>query len=153
MMANPAKERLRLSKFLPVEVVLLGYRVTRCSPYSPTNRHEDIVLAVPRNIEAKPTSYILARVSFTALVLDQMIYAALFKRGYIMIWGPKSRAVKVGEGIFTCPQCRYRAKYIRRKERYYFMVLFVPIYPLRSVVDYIECTHCKKHFHTTKDLL
>jgi hypothetical protein len=70
-----------------------------------------------------------------------------------MIWGIKSRAVKVGEGLFTFPQCRNRAKYIRKKERYYFTVLFVPLYPVKSVVDYVECKHCGKHFHTSRDLL
>jgi uncharacterized C2H2 Zn-finger protein len=69
------------------------------------------------------------------------------------MWGSKSRAVKVAEGIFKCPQCGYRAKYIRKKEKIYFTLLFIPIYPLRSVVDYVICTHCNKHFHTSKDLL
>jgi uncharacterized C2H2 Zn-finger protein len=70
-----------------------------------------------------------------------------------MLWGTKSRAVKVSEGMFMCPQCRNRAEYIRKKERYYVTVLFIPLYPLRSVVDYIECKRCGKHFHTSKDLL
>jgi uncharacterized C2H2 Zn-finger protein len=69
-----------------------------------------------------------------------------------MLWGLKSRAVKVGEGHFTCPQCGYWTTYTRQKEKYFFTVLFIPLYPIKSLVDYVECNHCKKHFHTTKDL-
>jgi transcription elongation factor Elf1 len=69
------------------------------------------------------------------------------------MFGRKSKAVKVAEGMFNCPRCGGRTKYVRKKEKYYFMFLFIPLYSLGSVVDYVLCLNCKQHFHTSRELL
>lgn len=68
------------------------------------------------------------------------------------MFGRKSKAMKVAEGVFNCLRCRGHTRYVRKKEKYYLMFLFIPIYSLGSVVDYVLCSNCKQHFHTTREL-
>jgi predicted RNA-binding Zn-ribbon protein involved in translation (DUF1610 family) len=71
-----------------------------------------------------------------------------------MLVGTKRRVVKVSEGKFDCPQCHQHTTYTRKKDLQYMTVLFVPLYSTDDmVVDYVECSSCKRQFHTTQNMV
>ena len=48
----------------------------------------------------------------------------------------------VAEGEFTCPSCRSRRGYRRKHARRYFTIFLIPIIPLDSLGEWVECKTC-----------
>jgi transcription elongation factor Elf1 len=72
---------------------------------------------------------------------------------YVMLMGVQRRKHKVAEGNFTCPQCKNHTRFQRFQDAPYFTVLGIPLYKTTEmVVDYVECTSCQRHFHTSRHL-
>ncbi|MFN7363520.1 MAG: hypothetical protein ACK5PD_07320 [Pirellulaceae bacterium] len=49
-------------------------------------------------------------------------------------------------GHFECPHCKFSQPYRWRQCRTYLTLYLVPVLPLGSVVDSIQCTHCSNLF-------
>lgn len=50
-------------------------------------------------------------------------------------------------GQFNCPRCGGEVGFRRKKVRCFFTLYFVPIIPLHSLGDYVECQRCQGTFH------
>ena len=67
-----------------------------------------------------------------------------------IIWGSRGITSTKGGGKFRCPQCgpcHYTHKVVRR----YFTLYWIPLFPLRTAVEYVECAICGEMY--TEDVL
>ncbi len=64
----------------------------------------------------------------------------------IILLGEKIVARVKSSGEFNCPVCTSHNGYKRIEERNYFTVLFLPVYPLGVVADYVQCDKCGYSF-------
>lgn len=68
----------------------------------------------------------------------------------LIIFGTRQRVTDVDSGTFYCPNCSVERgderRYERKKIRNYFSLYFVPLVPLGSGKDYIECQNCGMAF-------
>ncbi|HEY7488604.1 MAG TPA: hypothetical protein VH912_29450 [Streptosporangiaceae bacterium] len=55
----------------------------------------------------------------------------------------------VGEGVFHCQNCGGDRGYRRRIGRRWFTVFFLPVVPLGSVGEIVECRACRTRFRTS----
>ncbi len=69
----------------------------------------------------------------------------------IFIAGVKAVSTTVGEGTFHCPDEGGDRTYRLRSARRWFTLFFIPIIPLQSLGEYIECASCSSTF--TSDVL
>jgi hypothetical protein len=60
----------------------------------------------------------------------------------MIIWGSKGRERTVASGEFYCPQCLGHSPYIRRRVSRYFTLYFIPLFPLETYGEYVECRTC-----------
>ena len=63
-----------------------------------------------------------------------------------IVFGSKSRAKKIGEGRFFCPKCRTEATYQHHRISRYFTLYFIPLFPISTLGEYVECTGCHAQF-------
>jgi uncharacterized tellurite resistance protein B-like protein len=59
----------------------------------------------------------------------------------MIIFGTKSVTRTVGNGNFYCPYC-YEAPYRHREVRRFFHLYFIPLIPLSTDGEYVECETC-----------
>lgn len=64
----------------------------------------------------------------------------------MIIFGTRGVKFKIDEGNFLCPQCATERGYKHKKVRRFFTLYFIPLIPLDSLGDYVECTTCKGTF-------
>ena len=64
----------------------------------------------------------------------------------MIIFGTRGVKFKIDEGRFLCPQCAKERDYKHKKVRRFFTLYFIPLIPLDSLGDYVECTTCKGTF-------
>lgn len=68
----------------------------------------------------------------------------------LIIFGTRQRMSDVNSGKFYCPNCSVERgderQYVRKNIRNYFSLYFVPLIPLGSGEDYIECQNCGMAF-------
>jgi hypothetical protein len=50
-------------------------------------------------------------------------------------------------GVFDCPSCVARRRYLRRREEAYVSVFFVPLGPVGDGADFVECLACGGTFN------
>jgi uncharacterized tellurite resistance protein B-like protein len=60
----------------------------------------------------------------------------------MIIFGTRGVTSTVSEGNFHCPECRARQPYAHRKVRKFFTLYFIPVIPLESLGEYVECRSC-----------
>jgi uncharacterized tellurite resistance protein B-like protein len=60
----------------------------------------------------------------------------------MIIFGTRGVTSTDREGTFHCPECRARQSYAHRKVRKFFTLYFIPIIPLESLGEYVECLRC-----------
>jgi ribosomal protein L37AE/L43A len=63
-----------------------------------------------------------------------------------IVFGTRGRHKKLGEGIFNCPQCGQQRAYHHKKIQRYLSLYFVPVVPMDTVTEYIECQTCGTTF-------
>jgi uncharacterized tellurite resistance protein B-like protein len=51
------------------------------------------------------------------------------------------------KGEFNCPQCGGGVDYRRKKVRCFFTLYFVPLIPMHSLGEYVECQRCQATYH------
>jgi uncharacterized tellurite resistance protein B-like protein len=66
----------------------------------------------------------------------------------MIIFGTRHIRSTVNTGTFYCPSCKQRTPYKHIENREYGHLFFIPLLPLGSSGEYIECQHCGKPFYT-----
>jgi len=64
----------------------------------------------------------------------------------MIIFGTRGVKSTIKLGSFNCPQCEESRSYRHRKVTRFFILFFIPLIPLGSAGDYIECSDCKGTF-------
>jgi hypothetical protein len=64
----------------------------------------------------------------------------------ILIVGTRGREIESGSGTFHCPRCAVERTYIRRRVATYFTLFFIPLFKVRDLGEYVECTTCHQRF-------
>ena len=64
----------------------------------------------------------------------------------MIIFGTRGRHKKLDEGIFYCPNCNQQRQYDHKKIQRYFSLYFIPVIPMDTVTEYIECQTCGTTF-------
>ncbi len=64
----------------------------------------------------------------------------------MIIFGTRGIRSTIKEGQFNCPQCEQSMPYRHRKVTKFFTLYFIPIIPLGSAGEYVECGSCKGTF-------
>ena len=60
----------------------------------------------------------------------------------MIIIGSTQLTFTTDTGDFQCPNCDESTSYRRRKKREFLTVYFIPLIPLQTVGDYVECDAC-----------
>ncbi len=64
----------------------------------------------------------------------------------MIIFGTRGVTTTKERGQFTCPQCETNQDYKHKKVTKFFTLYFIPIIPLGSRGEYVECQRCKGTF-------
>jgi tellurite resistance protein len=64
----------------------------------------------------------------------------------LIIFGTRGISGEEGRGEFFCPKCRIKATYAHKSVRRYFTLYFIPVIPLNSLGEYVECDRCATSF-------
>ncbi|HET7142757.1 MAG TPA: zinc ribbon domain-containing protein, partial [Anaerolineales bacterium] len=64
----------------------------------------------------------------------------------MIIYGYRNRVIEQGTGNFYCPNCQVQRQYKRKKIVRYFTLFFIPIFPLGTLSEYIECGVCGRTY-------
>lgn len=64
----------------------------------------------------------------------------------MIIFGTRGVKSTIKSGDFHCPQCNQTKPYRHRKVTKFFTLYFIPIIPLGSKGEYVECRECKGTF-------
>jgi uncharacterized Zn-finger protein len=52
----------------------------------------------------------------------------------------------IAQGIFHCPRCDADRKYRHRRGRRWFTLFFIPVIPLNSAGEDVQCTTCRTRY-------
>lgn len=65
-----------------------------------------------------------------------------------MLWGIRPRSYVVEKGTFKCPKCGKIRPYQRTQSKYYFYILYIPVYPSDkfTLMDIVTCGTCQAHY-------
>ncbi len=61
---------------------------------------------------------------------------------FFIIWGSRARTKTIGSGTFPCPRCRATRDYAYKQVKRWFTLYFVPLFPTRTLGEYVECAGC-----------
>jgi uncharacterized tellurite resistance protein B-like protein len=64
----------------------------------------------------------------------------------MIIFGTRGVKSTIKSGVFNCPQCDLSKQFRHRKVTKFFTLYFIPLIPLGSNGEYVECTCCKGTF-------
>ena len=64
----------------------------------------------------------------------------------MIIYGYRNKEIEQGTGIFQCPTCGDQRIYIRKKVVRYFTLFFIPLFPLGTLSEYVECQVCRRTY-------
>lgn len=64
----------------------------------------------------------------------------------MIIFGTTGIKSTIKEGNFLCPQCATEKRFKHKKVNKFFTLYFIPLIPLGSAGDYVECQTCKGTF-------
>jgi hypothetical protein len=62
----------------------------------------------------------------------------------MIIIGSTQLTFTTDTGTFRCPNCNELSTYRRRKKREFLTIYFIPLIPLQTVGEYIECAACRE---------
>lgn len=65
---------------------------------------------------------------------------------FIIFFGTGPVRSTIKEGHFNCPQCEASVPYRHRKVTKFFTLFFLPIFPVGSPIEYVECGRCNNTF-------
>jgi tellurite resistance protein len=61
---------------------------------------------------------------------------------FLIIFGTRGVTSSVATGKFHCPGCATTRPYVHKRVRRFFTLYFIPIIPLDTIGEYVECQHC-----------
>lgn len=64
----------------------------------------------------------------------------------MIIFGTQERLRSVGNGSFHCPGCGAQRQYDRKKHQLWFTLYFVPVVPIDTYSEHVECRSCSQGF-------
>lgn len=65
----------------------------------------------------------------------------------LIIFGTRGVTYSVTTGEFWCPSCGVKRRFDHKRVRRFFTLYFIPIIPLDTLGEYVECDHCKDTFN------
>jgi hypothetical protein len=66
----------------------------------------------------------------------------------MIIYGYKHREIEQGTGNFHCSRCETQRPYRHKKIVRYFTLFFIPLFPLGTISEYVECQVCGRTYNT-----
>lgn len=66
----------------------------------------------------------------------------------MIIFGSRTMPSTQNQGIFHCPRCSTQKSYRRISMNRWFTLYFIPVIPMGSAGEYIECTSCAGTYAT-----
>jgi len=64
----------------------------------------------------------------------------------LIIFGTKGVTSTVSTGSFSCPGCSAQTHYDHKRVRRFFTLYWIPLIPLDTIGEYIECLSCHGTF-------
>ena len=68
---------------------------------------------------------------------------------FLIIFGTRGVTTTVARGTFFCPGCMAKRSYEHQRVRRFFTLYFIPIIPLDTIGEYVECLHCRDTYKTS----
>ena len=66
----------------------------------------------------------------------------------LIIWGLRVVYRTIGQGVFFCRRCGGDRDYRRRSGRRFITIFFIPLIPLTSTGEHVQCLTCKTRYVT-----
>lgn len=66
----------------------------------------------------------------------------------MIIYGYRNREKELGTGTFYCSKCEVQRPYRHKKLVRYFTLFFIPLFPLGTLSEYVECQVCGRAYTT-----
>lgn len=60
----------------------------------------------------------------------------------MIVYGYKGKETEVGHGQFFCSICKKIRQYRKIRISRYFTLFFIPLFPYKTLAEYIECQGC-----------
>jgi zinc-ribbon family len=60
-----------------------------------------------------------------------------------IIIGTTTKVANAGRGEFFCPSCKQQANYSRLRASRFLTFFFIPIFPIRTIGEYLQCGNCQ----------
>ncbi len=67
----------------------------------------------------------------------------------MIIWGWRSRNRELSAGEFHCPGCDAIREYRQFRVTKYFTLYFIPLFPIQTLGEYVECQLCRRAYNET----
>ncbi|MBC7877466.1 MAG: zinc-ribbon domain-containing protein [Anaerolineales bacterium] len=64
----------------------------------------------------------------------------------MIVYGYRNREIVRGTGDFYCPKCEVQRQYKHKKIVRYFTLFFIPLFPLGTLNEYVECGVCGRTY-------
>ena len=64
----------------------------------------------------------------------------------MIIFGTTNTRKLLDKGSFNCPQCQSNTPFEKRRARSWFHLYWIPLIPLETFPNYVECKRCKATF-------
>lgn len=63
-----------------------------------------------------------------------------------IVFGTKGQSRVKAEGSFYCPRCNGQRKYKHFIAKRYFTLFFIPVFPIGTLGEYVQCQQCQGEF-------
>ncbi len=64
-----------------------------------------------------------------------------------VLFGVTTKMEAVEEGEFGCLHCDCRTPYIRKRRAKHFTLFLIPLFPVMTDDDFVQCQRCLREFH------
>lgn len=64
----------------------------------------------------------------------------------LIIFGTRGVTYTIAQGRFRCPSCASERSFDHKRVRRFFTLYFIPLIPLDTLGEYVECEHCRDTF-------
>ena len=64
----------------------------------------------------------------------------------MLVYGYKGKQIEVGRGQFFCSRCKKIRQYRKLRISRYFTLFFIPLFPYKTLAEYVECQGCFSGF-------
>ena len=66
---------------------------------------------------------------------------------FFIIFGTRGITRNITEGVFHCPNCGQDRNYAQKSVRRWFTLFFIPVIPLDTLGEFIECRSCESTYN------